>query len=102
MKLFSKLLIALGTLVILSCGNRSGSDPHLSVEEQQEELEINLVGKWKIRRPLTSGLSNKNSIPSECNLNEIEFFDDRSYVISVSVEDEGGEELTSVFEGNMI
>ena len=53
MKLFSKLLIALGTLVILSCGNRSGTDPHLTVEEQQEELEINLVGKWKIRRPLT-------------------------------------------------
>ena len=99
MKLFSKLLIVLGTLVILSCGNRAGNDPHLTVEEQQEELEINLVGKWKIRRPLTPGLSNKNSIPSECSLNEIEFFDDRSYIISVSVAVEGGEELTSVFRG---
>lgn len=92
-------MIAFTTLFILSCGNRSGSDPHLTIEEQQEELEINLVGKWKIRRPSTSGLSNKNSIPSECSLNEVEFFDDRSYILSVNAQDDAGEELIRVYRG---
>lgn len=99
MKPFSKFLIALATLLVISCGNRSGSDPHLTIEEQQEELEINLVGKWKIRRPSTSGFSKKSIIPLECSLNEIEFFDNRSYILSVSALDENGEELIRVFRG---
>lgn len=99
MKLFSKLLLAFGTLILFSCGNQSGIDPHLSVEEQQEELEINLVGKWKIRPPLTSGLTSKGATPAECSLNEIEFFEDRSYLFVVSVETENNETTTKIYRG---
>lgn len=100
MKNISIFLNALVILFILSCGNSSGTDPHLSIEEQQEELEINLVGKWKIRRPISTGLTNKLATPAECSLNEIEFFDDRSYIFSVSVSSDSGEEVKKVYRGN--
>ena len=59
MKAVAYSLLALFSLFLVSCGGSSGVDPHLSLEEQQEATEINLVGKWKIRRPQPIGTSNK-------------------------------------------
>lgn len=91
MKTFSRLLIAVFSLLLLSCGSSSGIDPHLSLEEQQEVTEVNLVGKWKIRRPQTFGKSNKYAYTSDCAIDEIEFFEDGDYILAVSILDDEGE-----------
>ena len=76
---YFRTLIALFSLLLLSCGSSSGNDPHLSIEEQQDALEINLVGKWKIRRLQPLG-SSKNSLTSDCSIDEIEFFEEGDYI----------------------
>ena len=99
MKTFSRLLIALFSLLLLSCGSSSGIDPHLSLEEQQEVTEVNLVGKWKIRPPQPIGTSNKFTFPSDCTIDEIEFFEDGDYILAVSILDSDGEEMSKIFRG---
>ncbi len=95
---YFRTLIALFSLLLLSCGSSSGNDPHLSIEEQQDALEINLVGKWKIRRLQPLG-SSKNSLTSDCSIDEIEFFEEGDYILSVSILESEGEEISKVFRG---
>lgn len=99
MKAVAYSLLALFSLSLVSCGSSSGVDPHLSLEEQQEATEINLVGKWKIRRPQSIGTSNKLVFPADCNIDEIEFFDEGDYILSVSILDSDGEEMSKIFRG---
>ena len=99
MKAFSRSFVALFSLFLLSCGSSSGIDPHLSLEEQQEATEINLVGKWKIRPPQPLGTSNKFALPSDCAIDEIEFFEDGDYILAVSITDSEGEEMSKIFRG---
>jgi hypothetical protein len=96
---YFRRLIALFSLLLLSCGSSSGNDPHLSIEEQQDALEINLVGKWKIRRLQPLG-SSKNSFTSDCSIDEIEFFEEGDYILSVSILESEGEEISKIFRGN--
>ncbi|MCH1417322.1 MAG: hypothetical protein L7U68_02105 [Flavobacteriaceae bacterium] len=99
MKAVAYSLLALFSLSLVSCGSSSGVDPHLSLEEQQEVTEINLVGKWKIRRPQPIGTSNKIVFPADCNIDEIEFFDEGDYILAVSILDSEGEETSKIFRG---
>ena len=99
MKAISPLLIALFSLLFLSCGGGSGIDPHLSLEEQQEATEVNLVGKWKIRPPQPIGASGKLVLPSDCSIDEIEFFEEGDYILVVSILDSDGEESSKIFRG---
>lgn len=96
MQVFSVLFI----LFIVSCGSSGGIDPHLSLEEQQEITNINLVGKWKIRRT-NIGSSNKNAtFQNDCSIDVIEFFDDRSYILSVSTTESSGNIISKIYRGN--
>ena len=99
MKTLSRLLIAVFSLFLLSCGSSSGIDPHLSLEEQQEITEVNLVGKWKIRRPQNFGTGKKVAYTSDCAIDEIEFFEDGDYILAVSILDGEGEEMSKIFRG---
>lgn len=99
MKTLSRLFASLFSLFLLSCGSSSGIDPHLSLEEQQEATEINLVGKWKIRPPQPLGTSNKFALPSDCTIDEIEFFEEGDYILAVSITDSEGEEISKIFRG---
>ena len=99
MKVVAYNFIALFSLFLVSCGGSSGVDPHLSLEEQQDALEINLVGKWKIRRPQQFGTSKKLVFPADCNIDEIEFFDGGDYILVVSTLDSEGEETSKIFRG---
>ena len=99
MKAVAYSSLALFSLFLVSCGGSSGVDPHLSLEEQQEATEINLVGKWKIRRPQPIGTSKKLVFPADCNIDEIEFFDDGDYILAVSILDSEGEETSKIFRG---
>ena len=99
MKTVAYSLLSLFSLFLVSCGSSSGVDPHLSLEEQQEATEINLVGKWKIRRPQPIGTSNKFVFPADCNIDEIEFFDHGDYILAVSILDSEGEETSKIFRG---
>lgn len=99
MKTISHSLIALFSLLVLSCGSSSGIDPHLSLEQQQEATEINLVGKWKIRPPQTFGKSSSLKFNADCTIDEIEFFEEGDYILVVSVLEGDGEEVSKVFRG---
>lgn len=99
MKAISHSLIALFSLLVLSCGSSSGIDPHLSLEQQQEATEINLVGKWKIRPPQTFGKSSSLKFTADCTIDEIEFFEEGDYILVVSVLEGDGEEVSKVFRG---
>lgn len=99
MKTIAQCLVALFSFILLSCGSSSGNDPHLSLEEQQEATEINLVGKWKIRRPQPLGSSKKIVLPSDCSVDEIEFFDDGAYILAVNTIDSDEQEATKIFRG---
>lgn len=96
MKLHNLYLIAL-TLFLTSCGSSgSGLDPHLSVDEikeLQQELEIDLVGKWKLRRP-SGSISNKTfTATNNCDLTQIEFIENNTYLLSISYTAAGSSEL---------
>ena len=96
MKLHNLYLIAL-TLFLASCGSSgSGLDPHLSVDEireLQQELEIDLVGKWKLRRP-TGSISNKTfTATNNCDVTQIEFIENNTYLLSISYTAAGSSEL---------
>jgi len=100
MKSITSLFVALFSVLILSCGGSgSGIDPHLSLEEQQEATEINLVGKWKIRPPQPIGGSGKMILSSDCSIDEIEFFDGGDYILAVSILESDGAEATKIFRG---
>ena len=91
--IFFKTLFFCASFFIFSCGNNSGSDPHLSIEEIEELTEINLVGKWKIRRPASAFGKSASGLKNEpCNLDEIEFFEDGSYLLLVSTVASGGDD----------
>lgn len=99
MKTLSRSLVALFSLFLLSCGSSSGIDPHLSLEEQQEVTEVNLVGKWKIRPRQPIGTTNKLALTSDCSIDEIEFFEEGDYILAVSILESDGEEVSKIFRG---
>ncbi len=73
MKTIFRTGLALFSILLLSCGTSSGVD-HLSVKEQQEEMQINLVGKWKIRRPQPIGSGKIGGwAVADCTVDQIEF-----------------------------
>lgn len=86
------------SLVLWACGTNSGIDPHLSLDEVEQLTEINLVGKWKIRRPssfkLDVGLKNNT-----CTIEEIEFFSDGGYLLIATTQESNGEEK-KIYRGN--
>ena len=85
-------------MFLMACGSSSGVDPHLSIEEQEELTEVNLVGKWKIR-PRTINTSKKALIRSaDCFIEEIEFFEDRSYLFAVGTIS-SGDTLRKIYRG---
>lgn len=83
--------------ILFSCGSNTGTDPHLSQEEVIEITEINLVGKWKIRRPSSSSKQSEQAkqFYADCTINEIEFFEDGSYLFHVSTA-----EAQKIYRGN--
>ena len=85
-------------LFLIACGSSSGVDPHLTIEEQEELMEVNLVGKWKIR-PRTINANKKVIIKSaDCFIEEIEFFEDRSYLFGVGTI-LSGDTLRKIYRG---
>lgn len=97
--MLSKKIILLLTIIglIAGCGsNTSGVDPHLSVEEQQELTEVNLVGKWKLRPRNIGSVGNKWG--NNCQLEGIEFFADRSYLLSL-MSPTSGDTLRRIYRG---
>lgn len=89
------LFIAIGLLT--HCGSgKSGIDPHLSIEEQQELAEVNLVGKWKLR-PRNIGSVGSKFI-NNCQIEGIEFFEDRSYLLN-AVASNNGDTLRKIYRG---
>ncbi|MGY8968750.1 MAG: hypothetical protein ACKVHT_09645 [Flavobacteriales bacterium] len=84
---------------IISCGSGSGGglDPHLSVEELlelQQAVEINLVGKWRIRRPSGSISAKNSSLTNSCDIDQIEFLNNNTYLLNVSYTVAGESELS--------
>lgn len=93
-------LFALSLLFFLySCGNGSGVDPHLSEQELEEirtQTEINLVGRWKLRRRTIGSKINT----ADCNVDEIEFINDNTYLLTLSAgEDEEGNAISRIYKG---
>lgn len=99
MNKFHQSLSLLLFLLSVACGSTSsGVDPHLSIEEQQELKEVNLVGKWKIR-PRTSNATEKVIIQSsDCFVEEIEFFEDGLYLFGVGAIS-NGDTLRKTYRG---
>lgn len=86
-------------LLFSSCGNGSGIDPHLSEQELEEirtQTEINLVGRWKLRRRTIGSKLNT----ADCNVDEIEFINDNTYLLTLSAgEDQDGNAITTIYKG---
>ena len=83
--------------LLSSCGSgKSGIDPHLSFEEQQELTEVNLVGKWKLRPRNIGSIGSK--LVNNCQIESIEFFDDRSYLLNVFASTQG-DTLRKIYRG---
>ncbi|MGB1449965.1 MAG: hypothetical protein ACPG8F_09025 [Flavobacteriaceae bacterium] len=100
MKTIFRTGLALLSILLLSCGTSSGVDPHLSVEEQQEEMQVNLVGKWKIRRPQPIGSGKIGGwAVADCTVDQIEFFDNNNYILNLSSLDESGLALSKIYRG---
>ncbi len=100
MKTLKQAFSVLSILLFVGCGSSAGVDPHLSLEEQQEITNVNLVGKWKIRRTNIGSISAKASaINASCSIDAIEFFDDRSYVLEVSTAETTGDTISKIYRG---
>ena len=98
MKYLNFTLVLL-SFIIISCGSGgSGLDPHLNEQELQEVLEINLVGKWKIQRP---SCSSKNTLANNsCNIVQIEFLENQTYLLNISyLESSSSELINKLFKG---
>ena len=91
------LYLIVFALILTSCGSRSGVDLHLSVEEIRElheTVEIDLVGKWKLRRP-SGSISNKMfTATNNCDIVQIEFIENNIYLLNVSYTAAGSSELS--------
>ena len=89
------LYLIVFALILTSCGSRSGVDLHLSVEEireLQETVEIDLLGKWKLRRP-SGSISNKMfTATNNCDIVQIEFIENNIYLLNVSYTAAGSSE----------
>ena len=100
---FYNLYLIVFTLLLTSCGSGSGTDPHLSLEEireLQETVEIDLVGKWKLRRP-SGSISNKTfTATNNCDIVQIEFIENNTYLLNISYTTAGSPELNyKTFKG---
>lgn len=96
---FYSLFLFTFLLIVTSCGSGSGLDPHLSEEELEEirtQTEINLVGRWKLKkRTIGSKISS-----ADCNVDEIEFIDDNTYLLTLSAgEDDEGNAISTIYKG---
>lgn len=100
MKTFKQAFSVFFILIIVACGSSGGIDPHLSLEEQQEITNINLVGKWKIRRTNIGSFNKNATVQNDCSIDAIEFFDDRSYILSVSTTESSGDIISKIYRGN--
>ena len=100
MKRSNLVFSVLSILFFIGCGSSAGVDPHLSLEEQQEITDVNLVGKWKIRRTSIGSISGKTAVSTaNCSIDAIEFFDDRSYVLEVSTAETAGDTISKIYRG---
>lgn len=95
------LLLFCSLIFFTSCSTGSGVDPHLTIEEVQEITEIYLVGKWKIRRTTLGAGKAINSSKTSCNVEVVEFFDDGSYLLSLSGPNGDGESVR-IYRGSYV
>lgn len=95
--LYKSFWLIITSLILTSCGSGSGTDPHLTAQELlelQELAEVSLVGKWKLRRP-TRSISTKTFIATNsCDVYQIEFLDNDTYLLNISYTSTGSSELS--------
>jgi len=99
MKTFKQTIFLFFILFIVGCGSSGGIDPHLSLEEQQEITNVNLVGKWKIRKSNIDFADKNGSVQNDCSIDAIEFFEDRSYILTVSTAESTDDIISKIYRG---